>query len=174
MLYECYMKEKNEFVSYKIKNIPDRYNKMREIPWNESKYIVASSSLFLLPAYSFYCCNQIALCTGLCITSLVSMNFWRDARRDSWRRQLDLTVAKIAFGTYFSTGTWNIRTAQDCQRVIPVTMVIAGCYYLSDKLSRTEILDKIQPQYWILAHAMFHCMLTTNLFHVVELVCSCK
>jgi hypothetical protein len=151
-----------------------KISSMREIPWNESKFIVASSALFLLPAYSFYCCGQILLCTGLCVTSLVSMNYWRDARKNSWRRQLDLVVAKIAFVNYFCTGIYNVSTVQDYQRYIPISIVLGGCYYLSDKLSRTEILDKLpgSSHYWIIAHVMFHFMLTTNLFHIAELVCS--
>lgn len=80
--------------------------------WENTKWIALSSSFFSIPALRvFYLSGTLAepanghanYMAYLCIlTSLVSANYWRDAKR-GWRRNADLILAKITFatGVYF-------------------------------------------------------------------------
>ena len=60
-----------------------------------SKYIVASSLLFLIPSYYAYQKNVYPIAAASCITSLLSMNHWRNAYY-STRRIIDVYWSRIA------------------------------------------------------------------------------
>ena len=68
--------------------------------WKETKYIVVSSSFFMVPVvYGFYN-NLYVLPFVLFIASSISMNFWRHATY-SWRRIADRIFSKITFAILF-------------------------------------------------------------------------
>lgn len=72
--------------------------------WKETKYIVGSSCLFIIPAIYGYYHNLSVLSFALFVTSLISMNYWRDARY-SYRRIADRTSSKIVFMICFYHST---------------------------------------------------------------------
>lgn len=72
-------------------------------PFNQSKYLLLSSCLFVFPSlFGFYraayCLSAVS--TSICICSI---NYWRNARY-SIRRNVDMTVAYSGFATYVIYG----------------------------------------------------------------------
>lgn len=144
---------------------------MVDIPWDQSKWIVISSGFFLFPAYSFYRCNQYVLSSGLVLTSLVSMNYWRHVDFHSWRRTCDLIWAKIAFVIYMTTGFHSVyvngETLENICSYLPLTAVTVGNYIMACRLAEKNM----QNNDWVVLHVLFHVLLAVQMQNVVNVVC---
>ena len=111
--------------------------------------LVISSHFFLVPAYIAYKNGYYGYATTSLITSIVSVNFWRDPVH-GFRRNLDLVVAKVSFTIYFLNGLSNVLTnkTQFASSNLPAMLV---CYYASNVLSKYNYPE------WTVFHFMFHC-----------------
>ena len=123
--------------------------------WKETKYIVLSSSFFMVPAiYGFYN-NLYLLPCVLVLTSLFSMNFWRHATY-SWRRIADRIFAKISFTIFFINGVRHV------SHLISVYTGLCGilyCYYMSQKCNNVI---------WWKYHMMFHIFVAYNQLIIIN------
>ena len=63
-------------------------------PYSETKYLITSSFFFMLPSYYAYSINERIISLLVCITSIISANYWRKCTY-SIRRNLDLLMSKI-------------------------------------------------------------------------------
>ena len=119
--------------------------------WSYSKYIVASSLLFQIPAYYAYHNHIYSYAIGSFITSVLSMNYWRHAT-PSWRRNMDLYWAKTAGVCYFLHGMqysprWGIH----------ISLLMVFLYYQSCHQYTINPLGN-----WYLYHMMFHVIASIN------------
>lgn len=124
---------------------------MEVAPFSETKWLVMSSCLFNVPSfYAYY--HELYFFSGVLTTiSLVSANYWRHATY-SWRRDLDLIVAKSSFILF----SYNIKYIQySHHRITGYTGVglLIYCYYLSHTLYYNH------NQYWVTFHVLFHLLL---------------
>jgi predicted membrane channel-forming protein YqfA (hemolysin III family) len=120
--------------------------------WDQSKWLVASSSLFLIPAIYAYQ-NKLYLCSLIStLTTLFSINYWRKATTKSWRKQMDLVFSKISFVIFTYKGIIYVTQTPLCTIGYSNVLAIAYCYYLSEKLFAEK-----NPN-WIKYHAMFHLL----------------
>jgi len=118
--------------------------------WEESKYIVVSSALFMVPAiycllYEFYKLGIL-----LTLTSGFSINFWMNAVF-SWRRTLDHICAKVAYCVFVWNGILYIRTVPDIILSMIVMIAMVYCYYLSHIMC--GVVDG-----WVKYHVAFHLL----------------
>jgi hypothetical protein len=115
--------------------------------WKETKYIVLSSSLFMIPAIYGYYHNLYFLPFALFIASLISMNYWRHATY-SYRRIVDRSCSKIAFMIcfYHSTKYASLNLNLFLQYIGFFTFVYY--YYMSNKYHNA-------PGWWKY-HIKFH------------------
>ena len=121
-------------------------------PWSESKYLMTSSFLFMIPSvYSYYC--QLYLYSSvLLLVSLASGNYWRKATY-GWRRNLDILCAKSSFVLFASSGVWYVR---DIEYVIHGYVGLVGilyCYYKSHSCYKNN------TNMWLKYHMLFHVLL---------------
>ena len=124
--------------------------------WKETKYLVVSSSFFMVPAiYGFYN-NLYLLPCVLLLTTLFSMNFWRHATY-SWRRIADRIFAKISFTIFFING---VKRVSHLFSVYTGLVGIIYCYYMSQKCHDTL--------YWWKYHMMFHLFVAYNQFIIIN------
>lgn len=121
--------------------------------WKYTKWLVATSFGFMIPAIYGYINKSYFLSSVLVITSLVSANHWRFATTGSYRHKADLIVAKIAFTIFMMNGIMHLR-------YIPYVITgysgfgsIIYCYYMSGKLSSAN-----DPN-WNKYHIGFHLWL---------------
>jgi len=123
-------------------------NEQLIVPWEYSRWIVLSSFLFMVPStYAYY--KHLYLYSEVSLlTSLISANYWRKASH-SWRRQLDLTFAKLSFIIFFI----NFPRVTYMPYIItgyPSLLVLAYCYFLSGKHFAAK------NPVWIKYHMVFH------------------
>ena len=120
-------------------------------PYYQTKWIVCSSLFFLVPCAYGYMSEQYFLSIISFLTSACSINFWRDANY-SYRRTIDVIMAKIAFLVYVGYGVINVTS---------LPYVIAGytglfgviyCYYMSNKHGDSEL--------WWKFHMLFHFLIS--------------
>ena len=83
------------------------------------------------------------------VTTIVSINFWRDARLD-WRRDTDLIVSKISFTIYFVGGLQCIGEPNFAIIAYPLCFGIISSYILSNHLWN------VNSKKWKYAHILFH------------------
>jgi len=121
--------------------------------WEQTKYITFSSFFIMIPSlYSFYH-KQYFYSTMLFYTSIVSANYWRKATF-SFRRDLDLAIAKISFSVFLFEGICYVRYTPYIVIGFPLILYIFYCYYLSEKLYRENNNN------WYKYHCLFHfCMM---------------
>jgi hypothetical protein len=138
----------------KIMIIEDRYvNTSRET----SRWLTCSSFLFVFPAFYAYTIELYSYSALLVFTSLVSANFWRKPDY-SWRRDLDLVVAKISFVVFTTKGAIHARYTPYVITGFSSFMVLCYCYYLSEKHLQ------MKHDYWYKYHLLFHAIMTYELF----------
>jgi len=120
------------------------------VEWKDSRWLVLSSALFGLPSIYGFQKSAVLHSTLLVVTSGVSMGYWVCAKH-SWRRNLDICLAKASAVIFVVSGIYNIRTVYVC-------MFYPGCigflymYYLSAKYYRKNPL-------WISYHFIFHLII---------------
>ncbi len=123
--------------------------------------LVVSSSFFMIPGmYALYS-GVYSLGILSCITTIISINYWRDAV-NGWRRHADLLIAKISFVIYFLTGVVHIRDLHVLLIGWPNTALILVTYYLANSLWTQE------SEYWIYFHMAFHFFVSIGQLIVVH------
>ena len=131
--------------------------------WKDSRYLTGTSLLFLLPSFYAYTSEETPLSLVLALTSLISANFWRNAKY-SIRRDLDLIVSKGAMAFMCYTGARHITTLKYATACYPGVMVLTYAYYKSH-----ELYD-INDRKWLSYHITFHAILTYEQFIIIEAV----
>ena len=119
---------------------------------DETKWLILSSLLFIIPAiYSYY--NNLYIYTIILIlTTIISVNFWRDATY-SWRRISDRIFAKLAFVFFFINGIMYITYLPFIILSYFGLFASFWCYYLSNKYCGKSSI-------WWKYHFTFHSIIT--------------
>ena len=133
--------------------------------WKETKYLVISSSFFMISAiYGFYKDLYFLSCV-LFFTSLISINFWRNATY-SWGRIADRIFSKITFAIcfYHSIKYASLRLFFFLQYAGLITFVYY--YYMSNKYHDTPI--------WWKYHIKFHIFGVFTQLMIIECVSDYK
>ena len=145
----------------KIEKLKDKTNKIEEIAkWKESRWLVLSSSLFLIPTSYGYYKKIYSYSTLLLFTSLVSMNYWRKATY-SWRRMADLILSKITFVVFVYKGIY-VNYLPYMIIGYPTLIGLSYCFYLSGKLW------KLKNKNWWKYHIAFHTLLSCELMMIMN------
>ena len=121
-------------------------------PWETTKWLVLSSFFFMVPAWHYYINSLPSYSALLLCTSLVSANYWKKATY-SWRRHMDLCVAKLSFVIFLSNGVYYVRSPQSMIPGYGGLAVLSYCYYMSRK--QYTLNDK----YWYKYHMAFHAIM---------------
>lgn len=117
-----------------IKTIdPNRYT----APYKQTRWVVGSSLLFLVPSVYSYKNNQLFLSSLLGLTSAISVNYWRNATY-SWRRIMDRIFSKISFTIFLVTGVKHINKIPHIICGYSGLFGIGYFYYMSNKNSWNE------------------------------------
>jgi hypothetical protein len=117
--------------------------------WRQTKWITASSFLFMVPCIYAYVNNQWFLSAILLLTSLISANFWRNATY-SWRRMTDRVFAKITFVIFCKNGLIYIIDWPTYIKGHLWLFAMLYCYYMSNKYCITT------HHLWWKYHMLFH------------------
>jgi hypothetical protein len=124
---------------------------MSIIDWSYSKYIVGTSFLFQIPCYYAYM-NQCYYCAStLCITSLLSINYWRDCKY-SWRRTMDIWWSRVIGGIYIYYAFYHI------PKLTMFNTTIMGWFYCQSNLE----YKKNPCSKWYIYHMLFHLAACIN------------
>lgn len=139
------------------KIVPKKLQDQNLAKWEESRWLVLSSSFLLIPA-SYGYSKKLYYYSGLLVfTALVSANYWRKATY-SWRRTLDLIISKITFGVFTCSGIYY--------NYIPLNIFnypgLIYCFYLSNKLW------EIQNNNWWKYHMAFHVIISYESVMIIK------
>lgn len=126
----------------------------------DTKYIVVTSSLFMVPFYYSIIYKKYLYSTTSLVTAIVSVNFWRDARL-GWRRDTDLIVSKISFSIYFVGGLQYIKEPDFTVIGYPVCIAIIASYILSNYLWKKDSRN------WKYAHVLFHIFIIIEQLFII-------
>ena len=138
-------------------------NEIYIAPWQDTKWLVLSSFFFLFPSIYAYLNNLYFLGNLLCVTSVISANYWRKATY-SWRRNMDLVVAKFSFIVFSINAILYVRKIQYIIPLYTGFIVLTYCYHTSGKLSDVKNNDFYKY------HFVFHCFLTFEQFIIIQSV----
>ena len=129
--------------------------------FEHTKWIVFSSSLFLLPAvYGLY--KELYIWSILlCITTLISVNYWRDAT-DSWRRNLDLWFAKFIFCVFSAAMIYYVENEFYAAFGYTAFFLILFLYYKSVQSHYYKY------EHWWMYHVLFHVLLAMEQFIIID------
>ena len=136
-------------------------------PWEVTKWLVLSSFIFGLPSiYGLY--NGIYEFSILLIfSSIISANHWKFALHNSWRRNVDLILAKLSFFVLFIYNICYIRTYKIILYILLIPAVY--CFYLSN----TVYIPKSSCTKWRNFHFLFHmfctCIGFLFIYHIKKL-----
>ena len=132
-------------------------------PWSQSKYLTASSLLFIGPSVYAYNLNQKTISVMTLATSVASINFWRRADY-SWRRDCDLLIARgyAILMTYY--GTICITTVRESLICYPSLVLYFYFYYKSQ-----EMFNKNNDK-WVLYHIATHITITYEQYAVIYII----
>ena len=151
-----------------LKQIFTGINLHRYKTWKYTKWLVATSLGFMIPAFYAYQ-NQVYFLSGvLVVTSLVSANYWRFAIPNSLRHKADMVVAKIAFSIFFINGYIHVRYIPYRITLYSGVVCIGYCYYMSGKLSSMNDAN------WNKYHIAFHLLLLYCQWAVIDSIISQK
>ena len=129
--------------------------------WKHSRWLVVSSSFFLIPSIYSYYIKFYGFSILLLLTCLISANYWRKATY-SWRRTADLVFAKISFVTFVSNGVIYVRSMPYLITGYSGLILLLYCYYLSDTLSKTK------NDNWYKYHMLFHLIMTYEQLIIID------
>jgi hypothetical protein len=131
--------------------------------WKQTRWIVLSSSFFGIPGIlhinSALPNNRLSVL--LIVTSLVSMNYWRDAKR-GWRRNADLILAKITFCT---CGYYGITYVTTMPHILSFYSSIALSLYMYGQSSKCISKNDLD---WVKYHFAFHIFLAISAASILE------
>ena len=122
--------------------------------FDETKWLILSSCLFIIPAIYSYYNNLYIYSLILVLTTIISINFWRDATY-SWRRIMDRIFAKIAFMFFFINGIIYITYFPFIILSYLGLVATIWCYYLSNKYCGK---DSIWWKYHVIFHSIITCL----------------
>jgi hypothetical protein len=131
-------------------NIVRQEEELIVAPWSETKYLVVSSLFFLIPACYASFLQLFSYSFLLTLTSLASANYWRKATY-SWRRNMDLVVAKIAFTVFFAKGVFVINY---------YPYVVSGFFVSWYLFACSKMMWELKDKQWVNYHFLFHVVLT--------------
>ena len=134
--------------------------------WEQTKWLVISSSFFLFPCVYAYCYSLYNYSILLLFTSIISANYWRKATI-SWRRSLDLFFAKVSFFIFFSQ-LCCVRQMFHIITGYSGLVCLLYCYYLSDTLF------KLKNENWIKYHLLFHIFVAFEQLIIVDSILSIR
>ena len=135
--------------------------------WERSKWLVASSLFFMIPAGYAYMNHLYFYSVLLGFTSLISANYWRKATY-SWRRNLDLVASKVSFVVFVSKGILYVRRPQYLVTGYTVLVLLLYYYYLSGKLFALKNDD------WYKYHIAFHFFIMCEQIIVIDSILKCS
>jgi hypothetical protein len=138
-----------------IYNKQSAINNQLLVEWKDSRWLVLSSAIFGVPAIYGFQKHAVFHSTLLLITSLVSMGYWVCAKH-SWRRNLDICLAKTTAFIFMVSGIYKINTVYVCM-FYPVCLTLLYMYYLSAKYYQQNPL-------WICYHFIFHVLLSMGAY----------
>jgi len=115
-----------------------------------SKWLMVSSGFFSVPGVYAYYNNLHAMALLLFITSLLSMNHWKNPRFNSIERKCDLVTAKVSFTVFFVRGIMNLKGTYTMCCGYSGLVSLLYCYYLSGKLYNNREIK------WYKYHMGFH------------------
>jgi len=132
------------------------------VEWRESRWLVLTSMASLIPTtYSFQ--NSLYFLSSVSLLStFISANYWRKATI-SFRRDLDLTLQKLAFFIYLFNGFYYVRGYR-LLVFTPGVMCLLYNYYYSNQLYYEKKRE------WLNYHIWFHMMVLTEQLVVLESV----
>jgi len=133
------------------------------LEWNKSKYLVLTSSFFLIPCLYAYFNNLYLLSSILGITSFFSINFWRKATY-SIRRTIDICVANMGFVVFFYNGVCYFVMSNFSISMYINTIFIVYCFYLSN------VLYENKNKSWYKYHVLFHMCSLYNQIGVIYII----
>ncbi len=131
--------------------------------WSQTKWLVLSSLFFMFPATYAYMNKLYSYWAILVVTSIISANYWRKATY-SWRRDLDLAVAKFSFIVFSINAILYVRKIHYVIPLYSGFIVLTYCYHTSGKLS-----DAKNDNFYKY-HFGFHCFLTLGQFIIIQSV----
>lgn len=120
--------------------------------WHQTKWLVLSSFFFTIGASYAYSKHLYSYSILLFFTSFISANYWRKATY-SWRRDMDLIVAKMSFVVFVSNGVYYVRTIEYMIPGYIGLLCLVYSYYLSAKFYR------LKHNNWYKYHFMFHLIM---------------
>lgn len=117
--------------------------------------LISTSTMFLIPAVYGYYNSLHSLSTLSVLTTLCSINFWREPIRN-WRLKLDQIMATTCGIIYFLYGYNKIKNARIKRIGYLNAGSILGFYAFS------HILYSRGSTYWVYSHMIFHFFTTTG------------
>ena len=132
---------------------------IESFPWNKSRWLVLSSAMMITPLYIHQHVNYNTIIT--CITSLISINYWRRAVY-GWRRTMDIITANIAGIIMFVNGIIYIRYTPYVMISASGLLMLLYSFYLSC------IYYAAKRQSWWKYHMLFHTIAICELFILLD------
>jgi hypothetical protein len=133
-------------------------------PWQETRWLCLSSSLFFISAIygsvnkitllyppltsRFNQCNFYTLVLTFC--GLISANYWYYPVYFSWSRTLDLIFAKFSFFVFTASGIYYLRTPVYVLAGYSNLFLISYFYWCSNNLYSAG------KDNWFIYHGLFH------------------
>jgi hypothetical protein len=129
--------------------------------YNHGGLLVLSSCFFIIPSVHAYYKKLYYLSILLFFTSVISVNYWRNAI-DSWRRDLDLVFSKISFFVVFCNGVYHVTFIPYLITGYSGMFFMLYFYYLSCKhFEENNIV-------WYKYHFLFHILVASVQLIVVD------
>lgn len=134
------------------------------VPYSESKWLVLTSSLFLIPAIHCWNHELYGLFYFSVANTVISINYWKNARF-SWERMLDWVFAKVLAVLLIINGIMNATQLKYIMLGYPCLFLALYCYYKST----TQIGAK-----WVKYHVAFHLFTVCSKFIVINAILNNK
>ena len=168
-----------DWVSHPLNDSNETFFFEQSRGWNETRWIVLSSTFFSIPAIwhlanyylyvvykkegyissqeigeenEVYVQTLIYVSVVILITTIISVNYWRSAKR-GWRRNLDMVFAKFSFLTCAYYGFKYITYGPYIFIMTGVLVILPYVYGKSSKL-----ISENNPG-WVKYHFAFHLIL---------------
>jgi hypothetical protein len=121
--------------------------------WDQTKWLVLSSFSFMIPSVYAYIHKMYFYSVLLLLISLISANYWRKAIANSWRRYIDVVLAKISFIVFLSNGIIYVK------RIDYLITGYSGLIILVYSYLKAGKLWKAKETHWYRYHALFHLIM---------------
>ena len=135
--------------------------------WDTTRFLCLSSCFWIGPAIYAYYCGLYIHSSVLVVTIAASINYLRNAT-PSWRCDVDLAVAKVAFVLFCITGIVHIRYIPHIIAWYTALTGLLYCLHMSDTL----LYEKKNP-IWYRYHFAFHTFVFIGQMLVIHNMCPC-